>query len=405
MKNAFVRRLVPVDFLDLDGWELWLEELAAKGLHFQGFGALFAHFQRGAPAQVRYHAEPTPDKRRDVIPGQAADCGELGWRYVGKIGWLAIFRTIAPDAPDFHTDPVTQSYTLERMTRTMTRYTWLLLAFMIPLTAFLIWARLDSSFGLVLSLVRSGSLYSSFVFLLDLVLTVHIVREVWGLCRLRRRLRAGIPHQRPARWRHTGLVRQGYTLLLCVLALAQIGGACAYFLGPTRWSAELSSLDRPAPVLSLAELEGEGYAPEPFGYPGYEGPDRDNYVSYEWKALARIYEVDQAGVVDGDRRRLDMEWYSLTLPFLAAPLLDDLMDYHLYDLPYRPERYAIEELTVSGFDRLVVVDNVSYGGQQLFAQVGRRVVYLDYSGPLDLRDHLEDVAGLLAWSGQNRTDV
>lgn len=405
MKNAFVRRLVPVDFLDLDGLELWLEEMAAKGLHFQGFGALFAHFQRGAPAQVRYHAEPTPDKRRDVIPGQAADCGELGWRYVGKIGWLAIFRTSDPDAPDFHTDPVTQSYTLERMTRTMTRYTWLLLAFMIPLTAFLIWARLDSSFGLVLSLVRSGSLYSSFVFLLDLVLTVHIVREVWGLCRLRRRLRAGIPHQRPARWRHTGLVRQGYTLLLCVLALAQIGGACAYFLGPTRWSAELSSLDRPAPVLSLAELEGEGYAPEPFGYPGYEGPDRDNYVSYEWKALARIYEVDQAGVVDGDRRRLDMEWYSLTLPFLAAPLLDDLMDYHLYDLPYRPERYAIEELTVSGFDRLVVVDDVSYGGQQLFAQVGRRVVYLDYSGPLDLRDHLEDVAGLLAWSGQNRTDV
>ena len=405
MKNAFVRRLVPVDFLDLDGLELWLEEMAAKGLHFQGFGALFAHFQRGAPAQVRYHAEPTPDKRRDVIPGQAADCGELGWHYVGKIGWLAIFRTSDPDAPDFHTDPVTQSYTLERMTRTMTRYTWLLLAFMIPLTAFLIWARLDSSFGLVLDLVRYGSLYTSFVFLLDLVLTVHIVREVWGLCRLRRRLRAGIPRQRPARWRHTGLVRQGYTLLLCVLALAQIGGACAYFLGPTRWSAELSSLDRPAPVLSLAELEGEGYAPEPFGYPGYEGPDRDNYVSYEWKLLARIYEVDQAGVVDGDRRRLDMEWYSLTLPFLAAPLLDDLMDYHLYDLPYRPERYAIEELTVSGFDRLVVVDNVSYGGQQLFAQVGRRVVYLDYSGPLDLRDHLEDVAGLLAWSGQNRTDV
>lgn len=405
MKNTFVRRLVPVDFLDLDGLELWLEEMAAKGLHFQGFGALFAHFQRGAPAQVRYHAEPTPDKRRDVIPGQAADCGELGWRYVGKIGWLAIFRTIAPDAPDFHTDPVTQSYTLERMTRTMTRYTWLLLAFMIPLTAFLIWARLDSSFGLVLDLVRYGSLYTSFVFLLDLVLTVHIVREVWGLCRLRRRLRAGIPRQRPARWRHTGLVRQGYTLLLCVLALAQIGGACAYFLGPTRWSTELSSLDRPAPVLSLAELEGEGYAPEPFWYPGYEGPDRDNYVSYEWKLLARIYEVDQAGVVDGDRRRLDMEWYSLTLPFLAAPLLDDLMDYHLYDLPYRPERYAIEELTVSGFDRLVVVDNVSYGGQQLFAQVGRRVVYLDYSGPLDLRDHLEDVAGLLAWSGQNRTDV
>ena len=40
MKNTFVRRLVPVDFLDLDGLELWLEEMAAKGLHFQGFGGV-----------------------------------------------------------------------------------------------------------------------------------------------------------------------------------------------------------------------------------------------------------------------------------------------------------------------------------------------------------------------------
>ena len=65
----------------------------------------------------------------------------------------------------------------------------------------------------------------------------------------------------------------------------------------------------------------------------------------------------------------------------------------------------MEELTVSGFDRLVIVDDVSYGGQQLFAQAGRRVVYLDYSGSQDLRDHLEEVAGLLTWSGQNRTGV
>ena len=398
MSKDIVRKPVPVDFLDLDGMELWLEEMAAKGLHFQGSGVLFAHFLPGAPAQVRCHAEPTPEKRRDVIPGQAVDCGDLGRSYAGKIGWLAVFRTSDPSAPDFHTDPVAQSYTLERMTRTMTRSTWLLLAVMASLTAFLVWSSLDSSFGPVLRLVGYSSLYTGFVFLLDLVLTLHIVREVWGLCRLRRRLRAGIPHQRPARWRHTGLVRQGYTLLLCILALAQIGGACAYFLGLTHWSMELASLDRPAPVLSLAELEGDGYAPEPFWYPGCEGPDRDNYVSYAQEALARIFEVDQTGAVDGDRRRLDMEWYSLSLPFLASPLLDDLMDYHLYDLAYQPDRYAVEELSVPGFDRLVVVEAVAYDSQQLFAQSGRRVLYLDYSGSQDLRDHLESVAGLLAWS-------
>lgn len=88
MSKDIVRKPVPVDFLDLDGMELWLEEMAAKGLHFQGSGVLFAHFLPGAPAQVRCHAEPTPDKRRDVIPGQAVDCGDLGWSYAGKsAGW------------------------------------------------------------------------------------------------------------------------------------------------------------------------------------------------------------------------------------------------------------------------------------------------------------------------------
>lgn len=58
-EQNIVRRLVPVDFLDLDGIELWLEEMAAKGLHFQKFGTFFAQFRPGDPAKVRWHAEPT----------------------------------------------------------------------------------------------------------------------------------------------------------------------------------------------------------------------------------------------------------------------------------------------------------------------------------------------------------
>lgn len=397
-EQKIVRRLVPVDFLDLDGIELWLEEMAARGLHFQKFGTFFAQFRPGDPARVRYHAEPT-EKGGNTIPAQAADYGDMGWSYVGKIGYLALFRTADPDVPEFHTDPVAQSYTLDRLTKRLTRFVWLLLAMMAALVAFMVWARLDSSFGLVLSLIRFGSLYTNLVVLVELVLILHFSWEVWGLCRLRRRLRAGIPHQRPQRWRHTGLVRQGYTLLLSVAALVQIGFTTAYFAGVTKWDTELSGLDRPAPVLSLAELEGDGYAPEPFGYPGYEGPDRDNFISYDGRPLARIYEVKQAGTVDGERRYLKMEWYDLTLPFLAGPLLEDLMDYELYDLRYVPERYAMEELSAPGFDQLVVVENVDYGGQQLFARLGSRVVYLDYTGSRDLTGHLGQVAALLRWDG------
>ena len=397
-EQKIMRRLVPVDFLDLDGLELWLEDMAAKGLHFQKFGTFFAQFRPGEPARVRYHAEPT-EKGGNTIPAQAADYDDMGWSYVGKIGYLALFRTADPDAPEFHTDPVTQSYTLDRLTKKLTRFVWLLLVLMAALVAFMVWARLDSSFGLVLSLVRFSSLYTNLVILADVALILYFSWGVWGLCRLRRRLRAGIPHQRPRHWRHTGLVRQGYTLLLSIAALVQIGFTAAHFAGVTRWDMELSDLDRPAPVLSLAELEGDGYAPEPFYYPGYEGPDRDNFVSYDCRPLARIYKVTQTGTVDGERRYLKMEWYNLTLPFLAGPMLEDLMDYELYDLRYVPERYAVEELSAPGFDRLVVAEDVDYGGQQLFARLGNRVVYLDYTGSRDLTEHLDRVAALLRWDG------
>lgn len=40
---------------------------------------------------------------------------------MGKIGYLALFRTADPDAPEFHTDPVAQSYTLDRLTKRLTR--------------------------------------------------------------------------------------------------------------------------------------------------------------------------------------------------------------------------------------------------------------------------------------------
>ena len=60
---------------------------------------------------------------------------------------------------------------------------------------------------------------------------------------------------------------------------------------------------------------------------------------------------------------------------------------------------VVEELSAQGFDQLVVAENLDYGGQQLFARLGGRVVCLDYTGSRDLTEHLEQVAALLQWDG------
>ena len=182
-------------------------------------------------------------------------------------------------------------------------------------------------------------------------------------------------------------------------AVASIASG-VYFFTAGRWASELAGLARPAPLLSLAELEGVAtYLPEPLSYPGYEGPDRDNYVRYEWYPLSQHYEVRQRGTIPGagNACRLRMDWYDLALPFLASPLLDDLFDYHTWKTEYELERYRVKELTAPGFDRLALVTDADYGGQQLFACAGDRVIYLDYNGTQDLAEHLEQIAQLLAW--------
>lgn len=396
-QKGIVRKTIPVDFLDMDGIEGWLEDMAAQGLHYQESGSWYACFLPGEPARVRYHMEP-PSRKSGMTLQEVEDCEAMGWAYAGKFGGFELFRTRDQEAADFHTDPVIQSYTLDRLSCRLAWGSLICLALTAALLAFLVFGALDSPFGPVLRLVKYSSLWSGLLLLVALGSLLHLCRNAWRLWQLRRRLRLGIPAPARRRWRRTRLFEQISQAVILAAAVLQIGSLVPNFLGLTRWEQELSTLSRPAPVLSLAELEGtEDYQAVPFGYPGYEGPDRDNMASYEAYPLARYYEVDQAGTADGADCRLDVEWYSLLLPFLAGPLLEDVMDYELYDLPYRPERYRVEELDAPGFDRLVLVRDIRYGGQQLFALAGRRVVYLDYDGGQDLARHLDQVRALLTW--------
>ena len=54
MRNT-VYKLIPVDFVDVDRFEGWAEDMARRGLYLHHLTPfLFAAFQRGEPAPVRY---------------------------------------------------------------------------------------------------------------------------------------------------------------------------------------------------------------------------------------------------------------------------------------------------------------------------------------------------------------
>ena len=393
MRNT-VYKLIPVDFVDIDRFEGWAEDMARRGLYLHHLTPfLFAAFQRGEPAPVRYRLEP----RGSFWSRESQNyCRSLGWEFVCQVGrWFDLYRNDDPEAPELHTDPVVHSYALDRVSRSLRILTAVLvLCFVGELAALLLPYLLSDA--PVLLLLNASSISTLSMLVLFLLLGVEF-RSLGSFFRLRRRLREGIVPRRHS-WRFTGRWNLGLLLFDLVLLAALI--ASPLVLRSVEWEGELATAERPFPILELRELEGDPAleaVPSPitleiFGY------DSHNYVRRNWSLLAPgQYEVDQHLTGSGDYEpRLDMLWYRLSLPCLASPLLDDLITRYS-DLRYAPEHYTVTEPELPGFDRAVLVQDNRWPGQELFLQAGNVVIYLDYSGAQDLTGRPELLARLAAF--------
>ena len=393
MRNT-VYKLIPVDFVDVDRFEGWAEDMARRGLYLHHLTPfLFAAFQRGEPAPVRYRLEP----RGSFWSRESQNyCRSLGWEFVFHVGrWFDLYRNDDPEAPELHTDPVVHSYALDRISRSLRILTAVLvLCFVGELAALLLPYLLSDA--PVLLLLNASGISTLSMLVLFLLLGVEF-RSLGSFFRLRRRLREGIVPGRHS-WRSSARWYFGLLLFDLVLLAALI--ATPLVMRSVEWEGELATAERPFPILELRELEGDPAleaVPSPitleiFGY------DSHNYVRRNWSLLAPgQYEVDQRLTGSGDYEpRLDMLWYRLSLPCLASPLLDDLITRYS-DLRYAPEHYTVTEPELPGFDRAVLVQDNRWPGQELFLQAGNVVIYLDYSGEQDLTGRPELLARLAAF--------
>ena len=393
MRNT-VYKLIPVDFVDIDRFEGWAEDMARRGLYLHHLTPfLFAAFQRGEPAPVRYRLEP----RGSFWSRESQNyCRSLGWAFVFQVGrWFDLYRNDDPEAPELHTDPVVHSYALDRISRSLRILTAVLVLCFVGELAVLLLPYLLSD-APVLLLLDVSVIATLSILVLLLLLWVEF-RSLGSFFRLRRRLREGIVPGRQS-WRSSARWYFGLLLFDLVLLAALI--ATPLVMRSVEWEGELATAERPFPILELRELEGDPAleaVPSPitleiFGY------DSHNYVRRNWSLLAPgQYEVDQHLTGSGDYEpRLDMLWYRLSLPCLASPLLDDLITRYS-DLRYAPEHYTVTEPELPGFDRAVLVQDNRWPGQELFLQAGNVVIYLDYSGAQDLTGRPELLARLAAF--------
>ena len=392
MRNT-VYKLIPVDFVDIDRFEGWAEDMARRGLYLHHLTPfLFAAFQRGEPAPVRYRLEP----RGSFWSRESQNyCRSLGWAFVCQVGrWFDLYRNDDPEAPELHTDPVVHSYALDRVSRSLRILTAVLVLCFVGELAALLLPYLLSDTPVRLLLNASGITALS-VLVLFLVLGMEF-RSLGSFFRLRRRLREGIVPGRRS-WRSSARWYFGLLLFDLVLLAALI--ATPLVMRSVEWEGELATAERPFPILELRELEGDPAleaAPSPTALEIF-GHDNVNYVRRDWSPLApEQYEVTQSLTDGGDYEpSLTMEWYRLSLPCLASPLLDELV-YRYTEYNSFPDEYIVSELALPGFDRVILARDSQWPDQQrLFLQSGSVVIYLRYHGAQDLTDHPELLAGLL----------
>ena len=117
---------------DDEAEQVWLQQMAAQGLHLAGPGQLgWYTFRRGAPASMAYRIDFLPSKCSRADYRQLLT--DAGWELAGMAGGRHYWRkpVLAGQEPEIYTDPASLSQKYRR-------YLQVLVASMLPLTMMLV---------------------------------------------------------------------------------------------------------------------------------------------------------------------------------------------------------------------------------------------------------------------------
>ena len=387
------REIRPANIYDTAANESWLEDQAAQGWHLTGMAGWRGIFQRGEPAQVRYRMQPVGKKKERPAEEVRDLYGALGWEYVCTLENLFhIWRCDDPSAPELDTDPVVQELGYGYLKR---RMAWDCVLTVLLLAAFLtLWAWLPGMTDTpLLDTVREcvpGQILA--VAGLCVLGLVQIACQIRSMVCLLRRLRAGIPQERPRPYRRQLWLAR--ILLACVIFVisARLVGGFRNMHGSSLsggWDAGDSYHDPDSGVVyvDLAQLEGA---------------EHTEFWSCRTKFMElcpRMYAARQfAELSGGEQVFLQTAYYRMLTDGLARTLTAELTENRAGFLDSRPE-LPLEPIEAQGLDGFWWAEETDgTGAPEQFAVLrqGNRVLSIWYTGSADLRTRTGYFAALLS---------
>ena len=309
---ATVKKKLPYELYDVAGLEDWFSRMAAEGYHLVDCWGNQAEFTVATPMEgIRYRLEAQGTYEYDWNQDEAYKAG--GWDHVTTIrGFFCIFRCDDPAAPELHTDPKIQSWTMKKLLRRQSLGLLMWMAYWV-----LQWGL---NFGVKLGGVQEGLgllICSDGMLLLMgtiLVTMVHFLavqaNQLVMLFRLKRRLASGLPMDRETRyprsfWRH------GFQWVL-------VGGLIlSAVVGSSLDQREAVAVDyRGYPHVTLEEVVPAGYLTEELEFTQKAELKTSLLVPVQFRYTDRAFQDDE----EGNRARVYLD-YSEAFSDAAAGLL------------------------------------------------------------------------------------
>jgi hypothetical protein len=397
-----VYKLRPVNSWLIGEHESWMSDMAKKGLHLEKVGKIFVRFTKGEPSETKYRIDTIQGKKLTLDEKEMYS--EFGWDYVTTYDDFNVFSSPAEkNAPELHTDPAEQSYTLSYLQRKLKKNTVILAACMILVAAAALFTTRLSDWRIYLTMVEGNYLnYISLV--LETVCVFSALQAAISIGRLRKTLLEGRAINHSAPWR--AKFRANLALLSILIG--------ALFFQLTNIAIQVSKLKKETlpienntlPIVRLSEVEKnpslKRYA---WPYPKKNNIDNFNNYFYRWSFFSpEQYVTIERGIVEGEKwddgplftivegsgytlytPMMHTRAYKLSFPSMQEKVLSDLMKRHSENY----EAKVFTEREHPGFDKLLISEGKS--SKEVFAAKGKGVIYIRYQGKADIDSIIEAV--------------
>lgn len=389
--NKTVHKLRPSDYWRIGEHESWYADMADKGLYLKKMGIHFAKFVKDEPKKMKYRVDVSIKKK--ITPEQKQMYAESGWDYVTSYNSFHVFSSPEElNAPELHTDPAEQAYTLKEMDKKLASNAGVVVVSMMLIIGMLaaIWF-LDGTPTLIM--VEGTAIQLSILAIFIAYSAYNSLQASISIRALRRNLIEGKPIDHHAPWKkHYRLHSTIAFLFTVVVGLSSIIPFVQLVKMDTKTLPEVN-LD--LPIVRLADVEKNPalVREEPFYMD--DNVDWGNRYSYDWSPLAPVqYETNEHGMVPGEiwddgsgeySPSIHTQVYQLTIPSLADNLISDLIKRYRYE----NSREDFVETEHPDLDLLIVYEEKEM--KKVFAFKGKAIMYVNYFGYADINSVIENV--------------